>query len=117
MVTAGLLTGIGALTRYAFGWAMVPLVVFLVLFSGQRKVLHALAALGAFAIVLTPWVVRNFAVSGTPFGTAGFAVAEATMLFPQFQLERAIQPDFMHLHLLMPYLRKLVGNGLDILTE
>ena len=96
-VAAGVLTGVGALTRYAFGWAIIPVVVFLVLFSGPKKVLHALAALGAFALVLAPWVVRNFAVSGTPFGTAGFAAAEATLLFPQFQLERSIHPDFGHL--------------------
>jgi hypothetical protein len=116
-VMAGLLTGVGALTRYAFGWTMIPLIVFLILFSGQRKVLHALAALGAFAIVLTPWVIRNFAVSGTPFGTAGFAAAEATLLFPQFQLERAIHPDFGHLLWLTPYLHKLTANGQNILTN
>ena len=116
-VTAGLLTGVGALTRYAFGWVMIPLIVFLILFSGQRKVLHVLAALGAFAIVLTPWVVRNFVVSGTPFGTAGFAAAETTLLFPQFQLERAVHPDFGHLLWLTPYLHKLTGNGQHILTN
>ena len=48
---------------------------------------------GAFALVLTPWIVRNFAVSGTPFGTAGFAVVEGTGAFPGFQLERSIHPD------------------------
>ena len=116
-VTAGLLTGVGALTRYAFGWTMAPLIVFLILFSGQRKVLHVLAALGAFAIVLTPWVIRNFEVSGTPFGTAGFAVAETTQLFQQFELERAIHPNLVQLHLLMPYLHKLAGNGQNILTN
>ena len=116
-VTAGLLTGVGALTRYAFGWTIIPVVVFLILFSGQKRVLHALAALGAFAIVLTPWVVRNFMVSGTPFGTASFAAAEATLLFPQFQLERAIHPDFGHLLWLTPYLHKLTANGQNILTN
>ena len=79
--------------------------------------LHALAALGAFVLVLTPWVVRNFAVSGTPFGTAGFAVAEGTLLFPQFQLERAIHPDLGHLLWLTPYLHKLLANGQSILTN
>jgi hypothetical protein len=116
-VMAGLLTGVGALTRYAFGWTMIPLIVFLILFSGKRKVLLALAALAAFAIVLTPWVVRNFAVSGTPFGTAGFAAAETTLLFPQFQLERAVHPDFGHLLWLTPYLHKLSANGQNILTN
>jgi hypothetical protein len=116
-VVAGVLTGVGALTRYAFGWTIVPVVVFLILFSGQKKALHALVALGAFALVLTPWVIRNFAVSGTPFGTASFAAAETTLLFPQFQLERAIHPDMGHVLRLKPYLYKLADNGLDILNN
>ena len=116
-VAAGVLTGVGALTRYAFGWTIVPVVVFLILFSGQKKALHALVALGAFALVLAPWVVRNFAVSGTPFGTASFAAAETTLLFPQFQLERAIHPDMGHVLWLSPYLHKLSANGQSILTN
>jgi len=116
-VMAGVLTGVGALTRYAFGWTIVPVVAFLVLFSGQKKTPHALAALGAFVLVLGPWVIRNLAVSGTPFGTAGFAAAETTPLFPQFQLERSVHPDFRNLHLLMPYLHKLVANSQGILTN
>ena len=93
-LAAGVLTGVGALTRYAFGWTIIPVALFLFFFSGQRRVLHALAALGAFVIVLTPWVVRNCAVSGTPFGTAGFAFAEGRHLFPRFQLERSVHPEF-----------------------
>jgi len=49
---------------------IIPVVVFLALFGGQRRIWQVTAALGAFAIVLTPWVVRNWMVSGTPFGTA-----------------------------------------------
>jgi 4-amino-4-deoxy-L-arabinose transferase-like glycosyltransferase len=96
-LAAGVLTGVGALTRYAFGWTIIPVALFLFFFSGQRRVLHALAALGAFVMVLTPWVIRNYAVSGTPFGTAGFAFAEGVGLFPRFQLERSVHPDLTHI--------------------
>jgi len=116
-VAVGMLTGVGALTRYAFGWTIIPVIVFLVLFSGQKKALHTLAALGAFVLVLTPWVVRNFAVSGTPFGTASFAAAETTLLFPQFQLERDIHPNLGNMLLLKPYLYKLADNGLNIINN
>ena len=116
-VTAGILTGLGALTRYAFGWTIIPVIVFLALFGGQKKASHAVAALGAFVFVLAPWVIRNFEVSGTPFGTAGFAAAETTYLFPQFQLERAIHPDFGHLLWPTTYLHKLTANGQSILTN
>src|SRR5664280_3753743 len=92
-LAAGVLIGMGALTRYAFGWTIIPVVLFLLFFSGQQRVLHVLAALGAFVIVLTPWVIRNYAVSGTLFGTEGFAIVEGTGLFPRFQLERSVDHD------------------------
>jgi 4-amino-4-deoxy-L-arabinose transferase-like glycosyltransferase len=109
-LTAGVLAGVGGLTRYAFGWVIIPLAVFLFLFSGQRRGLHVLAALGTFVIVFMPWVVRNYAVSGTPFGTAGYAIVEGTGLFPQFQLERSLHPDFTHALWFRPYVSKLTGN-------
>ena len=117
VLAAGVLTGLGALTRYAFGWAIIPVVVYLFFFSGQRRMVHVLAALGAFLILLAPWVVRNYAVSGTPFGTAGFAIVEGTGLFPQFQLERSLQPDLSHALWFKPYVSKFTNNAHDLLTN
>jgi hypothetical protein len=68
-------------------------------------------------IVFTPWVIRNYAVSGTPFGTAGFAITEGTALFPQFQLERSLHPDFTHVLWFRPYVSKLTGNVHDIIAN
>jgi hypothetical protein len=116
-LAAGVLTGVGALTRYAFGWTILPVALFLFFFSGQRRVSHMLAALGAFVIVLTPWMIRNYTVSGTLFGTAGFACVEGTGLFPQFQLERSVHPDVTHMLWLKMYLQKLLANAHDILVN
>jgi hypothetical protein len=113
----GILAGIGALTRYEFGCLIVPVTVFLALFSGQRRAVHTLAALAAFAVVLTPWIIRNFEVSGTPFGTAGFAAIEGTFIFPRFELERSLHPDLTHTLRLTPYLYKLLGNARGLLTD
>ena len=108
-VAAGLLAGVGALTRYAFGWVIIPVVVFLALFGGQRRIWQVTAALGAFAIVLTPWVVRNWMVSGTPFGTAGYAIAEGAT-FPGTVLERSAHPDLTYVFLLKPIIHKFFSN-------
>jgi 4-amino-4-deoxy-L-arabinose transferase-like glycosyltransferase len=116
-LAAGVLTGVGALTRYAFGWTIIPVAVFLFFFSGQRRVLHGLAALGAFVVVLTPWVIRNYAVSGTPFGTAGFAFAEGVGFFPRFQLERSAHPNLANILLFKVYVQKLLANSQDILVN
>ncbi len=117
IVAAGVLAGIGALTRYAFGWVIVPLALFLILFTGHRRVLHAIVAAGAFAVVLTPWILRNEIVSGTPFGTAGFAVVEGTLAFPQFQLERSAHPNLTHAFWMTPYLLKLGTNAQQIFQD
>jgi hypothetical protein len=89
----GILTGVGMLTRYSFGWLVVPVVIFIVLFGGQRRQGLAVVTALAFALVVSPWIARNFAVSGTPFGTAGYAVAENTTQFPGMTLMRSLNPD------------------------
>ena len=116
-IAAGLVTGVGALTRYAFGWVIIPVTVFLILFGGPRRGVSALAALGAFILVLTPWVIRNFTVSGTPFGTAGFANVQGTVAFPGFQLERSIHPDLSPALGVAIYLHKFLGNLRPILQD
>ena len=80
-VSTGFLAGLGGLTRYSFGLLIIPVLVFLILFLGRTRVIFCLAALLAFAFVMTPWVVRNYRLSHTPFGTAGFAVYETDLGF------------------------------------
>jgi hypothetical protein len=92
-VTAGVLTGVGMLTRYAFGWTIVPVVVFLALFGGVRRPGLAIATFLAFVLAVTPWIIRNLGVSGTPFGTAGYAMAEGTSIFPGSRLMQSLNPD------------------------
>lgn len=116
-IVAGLVTGIGALTRYAFGWVIIPVALFLIFFGGSRRVICMLAALGAFLLVLVPWVVRNYAVSGTPFGTAGFAIVEGTSAFPGLQLERAINPNLSDALGLTLYLHKFLNDVRPILQD
>jgi hypothetical protein len=115
-LAVGILTGLGALTRYAFGWMIVPVILFLVFFSGANRWRHTLAAAFTFTLVLTPWIARNFVVSGTPFGTAGFAVVEGSFVFPGFQLERSVTPELTHAIWLKPYGQKLFSNLRGILT-
>jgi hypothetical protein len=116
-IIAGVLAGAGALTRYAFGWVIIPVVLFLFFFSGPRRTVHLLVALAAFVVVLAPWICRNYVVSGTPFGTAGFAIIESTFVFPRFQLERSLHPDFASTAGLIPYTHKLFENSRDILAN
>ena len=106
---AGLAVGFGGLTRYAFGWLILPVIFFIALCCGPRRGILAVVTLATFAAVLTPWIARNFAISGTPFGTAGFAALETTFLYPEYRLQRSLEPEFSHI-ILVPFWIKLMGN-------
>ncbi len=104
-VFIGVLAGVGALTRYAFGWAIIPVALFLFIFSPPQRTPHLLALFGAFAVLLTPWIIRNYVVSGTLFGTAAL-------------LERSLHPDFTHLLWpTTPYIHKFFDNLRGSLTN
>ena len=109
----GIVVGAGGLTRYAFGWLIFPVLLFLILFGGQQRVLVTLIALVAFSGTMAPWLARNYAVSGTPFGTAGYAVMENTILFPEHRLERSLEPDLSRIYL-QPFWTKLMTNARQI---
>ena len=116
-VTAGLVVGAGMLTRYAFGWAIIPVVIFFTLFGGVRRPGLAIAAFLAFALAVTPWLIRNLAVSGTLFGTAGYAVVEGTFAFPGSRLMQSVNPDLTSAYWVRPYLSKFMGNIRPILQN
>lgn len=112
---AGALVGLGGLTRYAFAWILVPVLVFFILFSGPRRVHLCLLVLAAFAVVMGPWIARNYSVSGTPFGTATFSVLEGTGHFQKHRLERSLSPDIQVF--LRPIWAKLFVNTRSILQN
>jgi len=105
----GALVGLGALTRYAYGWIILPALIFIGLFLPQRRVALILVAIGAFAVVFVPWLVRNYSVSGLPFGLATYAPLEATYIFPNYRLERSLTTDFS-INQLRPLLHKLISG-------
>ena len=110
---AGLCVGLGALTRYSFGWLIVPVLLFITLFSERHKTALGLVTFLAFAVLLTPWVTRNCLVSGVPFGTATYAVVETTYALPEHRLERSLEPDFGQLAP-SAFWHKLIGNTRQI---
>lgn len=112
----GFLTGVGALTRYAFGWTIIPVALFLILFSGPRKWMNTAAAFAAFAIILAPWIARNIAVSGAPFGTAGYAIFDGTGLLP-LPIERSLHPNLLEALWPARYGHKLAVNALPLLEN
>src|SRR5690349_12669836 len=125
-ILVGLMVGLGALTRYSFGWLIIPVIVFVAAYAGNRRVALSATVLLSFAVVLSPWLIRNVSVSGTPFGTAGFAIIENSWISPEDRLQRSLNPDLLKpLHNSFPFLMaawrvfvdKLVSNSRGILQS
>ncbi len=112
----GLLLGLGTLTRYAFGWLTVPVLVYLGIFCVLRRMQVLMITLGVFLVVVSPWVARNLVVSRTPFGTAGYALLETTYLFPDNKLQRSLSPSFKAVGP-KPFIVKLATNAREILQN
>src|SRR5262249_10099409 len=106
---AGALVAVGGLTRYAFFWLIVPVALFLILFTDSRRATFCLTALGAFGILTVPWLIRNWSLSGAPLGTATYDVLSGTGLFPGRQLERSLDPNIQVFA--RPIWTKLVVNA------
>jgi len=89
---AGVVLGVGGLSLYAFAWLFFPALAFLIVVgAGRRKALCGVFALGFF-VVMTPWLMRNVALVGPPFGDRTFAVLQGTISLPGETLERSFNP-------------------------
>lgn len=113
---AGGLVGLGCLTRYAFGWLMVVTALWILLYGGQRRARLAGVAAAVFCLVVAPWIARNWALSGTPFGTAGYVIYQQTPLFTGDQMERTLHPSFSGLST-DSFSRKFWTNAAEMIKQ
>lgn len=112
----GLLLGVGMLTRYAFGWLILPVSVYLVLFLARRKAVALLLVTLVFAAVVSPWLYRNYQLSGAWFGLAGYALVEETATVDGEILERSLNPNLDNVRF-EDYLAKWVTNSATVLQD
>lgn len=89
-IAIGVVLGLGALTRYSFAWIAVPVLLFVAMSVSQGRVKLCMAVAIAFFAIMTPWLVRNYQVSGYPFGSASYSVFQSTYPLPGDLLERSI---------------------------
>lgn len=90
---AGLFCGLLLLTRYALGALIIPVLVFLAAGFPGRRVVLPVAAFLVFLGSVSPWVVRNVKVCGSPFGIAPYSLVQETSKFTDNWLERTPEPD------------------------
>lgn len=112
---AGLLLGLGGLTSYAFAILVVPVVIWLIIYAREQAVPVILALLAALVLIMGPWLIRNYHLSGVPFGTATYKILEDTVVFPGHKLERSLHPDLQVYPTLL--WKKLYVNAREVLEK
>lgn len=115
-VLTGLLAGAAGMTRYSLCCLIIPVLIVFLSSPSPHRVVMALCAVAGFSLVLAPWIVRNIQISGTPFGTAGFAIMETTSPFPENHLQRSVHPVFSAVQT-SDYWRKLTSNLRDMASN
>lgn len=115
-IAAGLLIGIAALTQYSMGWLLVPTLLFLAFFAGKQRPVTIPLTLLACAVVMVPWIARNYQVSETFFGTAGYAINQGMQNMQGTSIERSLKLDDALMNGIWTgdYLRKLFLNARHI---
>jgi hypothetical protein len=76
LAVSALAVALGTLTRYAFASVLVPLLIYVAVSFPKRWRIKCTLCVVVFAVVLTPWVVRNWRVSQTWFGLSRFELLE-----------------------------------------
>ena len=89
----GGLVGVGALTRYSFAWLIVPVLIFFLAYLGRRRLAASGAAATVCIVLMAPWLARNYQLSGSLFGTSGYAYYQGTQSFAGNRLERMLGDD------------------------
>ncbi len=69
VVLAGLLMGLIYLTKYIWLVAAVPIAVYLVFMKPGRRLVRVVVFLALIVVVASPWLYRNYRVTGNPFFT------------------------------------------------
>jgi hypothetical protein len=117
---AGAIAALMALTRYSMGWLIFPIAIFLIAVVTPVRGGATAVAVIMFGLLFAPWIARNYAVSGTLFGTAGYAIHQETSAFSGHVLDRSLPRDLgllLNKVELNQYPRKIFVNGRDIITE
>ena len=89
----GVCIGVAALSRYAFAWMIIPVLIFIGGMPPQRRGALCALAGATFLLVLGPWVARNVVVSGTAFGTSSYSLLEQVPPFEEDTMERSFDPS------------------------
>ncbi|VGO19670.1 ArnT family glycosyltransferase [Pontiella sulfatireligans] len=95
-VLSVLFAAIAFLTRYIAAAAVPGIALFAWLMSGRFRggTRFALVFIVLFMVLISPWLYRNFKISGNPVGMAAHTSLADTTKYPDTQFSRQLHPNF-----------------------
>ena len=89
-------SAIAFLTRYITLAAVPGIALFAWLMAGRFRggTRYAVVFVGLYLIMVSPWLYRNYAISGNPMGLAGHTALADTSRYPDKAFERQLHPEF-----------------------
>lgn len=94
LAASAVLLGLCFLTRYLMGILVIPLAWYVLRITRDRRpVLWTALFTVIFLLVITPWLVRNYSISGSLLGVAKYEYAQNTGPLNFDSLPRSYQPD------------------------
>jgi 4-amino-4-deoxy-L-arabinose transferase-like glycosyltransferase len=94
VVLSAVLMGLCFLTRYLAAFLVAPMSLYVArILRGRRAAFWTGLYVVVFLAVISPWLVRNYAVSRSVLGVAKYGLIERTGAFSGDALERSYHPD------------------------
>jgi hypothetical protein len=118
VLASAVLLGMCFLTRYLAAFFLLPMVIYVMrMFRGWAAAMWAAVYLAVFAAVITPWLVRNYRVSGNVLGIARYELVDRSGPFRGETLPRSYKPDFRNAYSLHTLSTKFLTGGRTVLLD
>jgi 4-amino-4-deoxy-L-arabinose transferase-like glycosyltransferase len=112
VIVSAVLLGMCFLTRYLTGFFLIPMAIYVARIFRQRgAVMWAGVYVAVFVAVITPWLVRNYQISGSLLGIAQYELVDRTGSFRGETLQRSYAPDFTGAYSIRGLTTKFLTNA------
>ena len=119
VLASAALMGLCFLTRYLCAFLLVPMTIYAArVLRGRGAALWAGVYVVVFLAVITPWLVRNYRVSGSVLGVARYDLIDRSGSFKGEALQRSYHPELKDAFSLRSMTQKfLIGARSNLLTN
>ncbi|HMP89281.1 MAG TPA: glycosyltransferase family 39 protein [Kiritimatiellia bacterium] len=93
LVLSALFCALTFLTRYSAGWITLAVLITIALLIPNHGWKIALATAGVILLAVSPWIIRNYQVSGKPFGLTPYTALNGINPSLTHSFERTVNPS------------------------